>query len=203
MADQTSSKVPNPRGKKPGERRLTPRTGPSSAMWYVLGFLLLLALGNAFFFSMQTGQHVSYSEFKTLVRDGRVQDVTVAEDRIRGQLKQANDKGSRAFTAVRIEDPKLVEDLERYGVKYEGEVANRWIAEVLGWVIPLVFLIALWSFFFRRMGGAEGGVMSFARSRAKIYADDDVKVRFGDVAGVDEAEEELREIVEFLKNAKK
>ncbi len=77
------------------------------------------------------------------------------------------------------------------------------MAEVLGWVIPLIFLVALWSFFFRRMGGAEGGVMSFARSRAKIYADDDVKVRFNDVAGVDEAEEELREIVEFLKNPKK
>ena len=74
---------------------------------------------------------------------------------------------------------------------------------MLGWVIPLLFLVGLWSFFFRRMGGAEGGVMSFARSRAKIYADDDVKVRFGDVAGVDEAEDELREIVEFLKNPKK
>ena len=77
------------------------------------------------------------------------------------------------------------------------------MGEVLGWVIPLIFLVALWSFFFRRMGGAEGGVMSFARSRAKVYADDDVKVRFGDVAGVDEAEDELREIVEFLKTPKK
>jgi len=70
-------------------------------------------------------------------------------------------------------------------------------------VILLVFLVAVWSFMFRRIGGAEGGVMSFARSRAKIYAEDDVKVRFGDVAGVDEAEEELREIVEFLKNPRK
>ena len=77
------------------------------------------------------------------------------------------------------------------------------MTELLGWVIPILFLIGLWSFFFRRMGGAEGGVMSFARSRAKIYSDDDVKVRFGDVAGVDEAEEELREIVEFLKNPRK
>jgi len=203
MADQTSSKVPNPRGKKPGERRLTPRPGPSSAMWYVLGFLLLLALGNAFFFSLQSGQAISYSDFKGLVREGRVQEVTVAEDRIRGQLKEAPEKSSRNFTVVRIEDPKLIEDLEKNSVKFTGEVANRWMAEVLGWVIPLVFLVALWSFFFRRMGGAEGGVMSFARSRAKIYSDDDVKVRFIDVAGVDEAEEELREIVEFLKTPKK
>src|SRR5687768_6353774 len=203
MTDQSSPKVPNPRGKKPGDRRLPPRTGPSSTMWYVLGFLLLLALGNAFFFSLQPGQTVSYSEFKNMVREGRVQEVTVNDDRIRGMLKQAPEKGTRTFTAVRIEDPKLIEDLEKSGVKYAGEVANRWVAELLGWVIPLVFLVALWSFFFRRMGGAEGGVMSFARSKAKIYADDDVKVRFGDVAGVDEAEEELREIVEFLKTPKK
>ena len=203
MADQTPSKIPNPRGKKPGDRRLSPRTAPSSAMWYVLGFLLLLALANAFFFSLQSGQTVSYSDFKTAVREGRVQEVIVAEDRIRGQLKQAPEKGTANFTAIRIEDPKLIEDLEKVGVKYTGEVANRWMAEVLGWVIPLIFLVALWSFFFRRMGGAEGGVMSFARSRAKIYADDDVKVRFGDVAGVDEAEDELREIVEFLKTPKK
>ena len=207
MADPTAPKVPNPRGKKPGDRRLSPRTTPSSAMWYVLGFLLLLALANAFFFSLQSGQTLSYSDFKNAVREGRVQEVTVAEDRIRGRMRQAPEKGSPNFTAIRIDDPKLVEDLEaaraKYGLNYTGEVANRWMAEVLGWVIPLIFLVALWSFFFRRMGGAEGGVMSFARSRAKIYADDDVKVRFGDVAGVDEAEDELREIVEFLRNPKK
>ena len=203
MSDQTSSKIPNPRGKKPGERRLTPRGGPASAMWYIVGFLLLLALGQAFFFSLQSGQVLSYSEFKTLVREGRVQEASVAEERITGTLKEASQGKPKAFTVIRIEDPKLLEDLEKTGVKYKGEVASRWIGELLGWVIPVVFLIALWSFFFRRMGGAEGGVMSFARSRAKIYADDDVKVRFGDVAGVDEAEEELREIVEFLKTPKK
>ncbi len=80
---------------------------------------------------------------------------------------------------------------------------NRWLPELLSWIIPLLLLVALWSFFFRRMGGAEGGVMAFARSRAKIYAEDDVKVRFGDVAGVDEAKEELMEIVEFLQHPKK
>ncbi|HEX6160573.1 MAG TPA: ATP-dependent zinc metalloprotease FtsH, partial [Thermoanaerobaculia bacterium] len=172
-------------------------------MWYVLGFLLLLALGQAFFFSMQSGQTIPYSEFKRLVREGQVQEVVVSEEQIRGKLKPLSDGQPRPFTAVPIEDPKLIEELEKYGVKHAGERASRWVGEVLGWVIPLIFLVALWSFFFRRMGGAEGGVMSFARSRAKIYADDDVKVRFNDVAGVDEAEEELREIVEFLKNPKK
>jgi cell division protease FtsH len=198
MAEET----PRPaKSRRTSDRRLPPRTGPGSAMWYVLGFLLLLALGQAFFFSLQTGEAVPYSTFKQLVRDGKVQEVAVAEDRVHGLLKDA--AKPRPFTSVRIEDPKLVEDLTKAGVKFTGEVPNRWIGEVLGWVIPLIFLVGLWSFFFRRMGGAEGGVMSFARSKAKIYADDDVKVRFGDVAGVDEAEDELREIVEFLKTPKK
>ena len=198
MAEET----PKPaKSRRTGDRRLPPRTGPGSAMWYVLGFLLLLALGQAFFFSLQSGETIPYSTFKEFVRDGKVQEVAVAADRVHGLLKDP--AKPRPFTAVRIEDPKLVEDLAKAGVKATGEAPNRWIGEVLGWVIPLIFLVALWSFFFRRMGGAEGGVMSFARSKAKIYADDDVKVRFGDVAGVDEAEDELREIVEFLKTPKK
>jgi cell division protease FtsH len=201
MADQTSGR-PGSRARRSGDRKLPPRTGPGSAMWYVLAVFLLLALGQAFYFSMQGGETISYSEFKQRVRDGSVQEVVVADDRVRGIMK-GGPKGSHPFVAIRIEDPKLIEDLEKSNVKFTGEAANKWLAEIVGWIIPIIFLVALWSFFFRRMGGAEGGVMSFARSRAKIYADDDVKVRFGDVAGVDEAEDELREIVEFLKNPRK
>ena len=200
MADETPARPPT-RGRRASDRRLTPRGGPFSAVWYVLALFLLLGLGQFTYFSMQGGQTLSYSDFKQRLRDGRVEDVFVGQDRIRGKLR--DDKGTHPFAAVRIEDPKLIEDLEKAGVKYTGEPANRWLSEAVTWILPLIFLIALWSFFFRRMGGAEGGVMSFARSRAKIYAEDDVKVRFGDVAGVDEAEDELREIVEFLKNPKK
>jgi cell division protease FtsH len=200
--DKNRNKVPKPRGRRSGDRRLGARPGPASAMWYVLAFLLLLAIGQAFFLSQQSADTILYSEFKQLVRDGKVEEVTVGEERIRGKLKAESGAG-RQFTVVKVDDPNLVEELERHSVKFNGEIPSKWVGEVLGWVIPLIFLIALWSFFFRRMSGAEGGVMSFARSRAKIYAEDDVKVRFGDVAGVDEAEEELREIVEFLKNPKK
>jgi cell division protease FtsH len=136
------------------------------------------------------------------VRGGQVAEVAVGDTHIRGVLKKSDD-GAAAFSTTRIDDPKLVEDLEQGGVKYSGELVSRWLPEILGWVVPILLLIALWTFFFRRIGGAEGGVMSFARSKAKIYAEDDVKVSFQDVAGVDEAAEELREIVEFLKTPKK
>ena len=201
MADEIPARPPT-RGRRASDRRLAPRGGPFAAVWYVLALFLLLGLGQFTYFAVQGGQTLSYSDFKQRLREGRIQDILVGEDRVRGKLR--DDKGgTHPFTAVRIEDPKLIEELDKARVKYTGEPANRWLTEVIGWIIPLIFLVALWSFFFRRMGGAEGGVMSFARSRAKIYADDDVKVRFGDVAGVDEAEDELREIVEFLKNPKK
>jgi cell division protease FtsH len=166
----------------------------------VLGALVILALAQAYLLS-PAGRQISYSEFKGLLRSGQVAEVTVGDTTIRGQLKKA--EGPAAFTTTRIEDPKLVEELDQHGVKYAGEVVSRWLPEVLSWLVPVLLLVALWSFFFRRIGGAEGGVMSFARSKAKIYAEDDVKVSFADVAGVDEAAQELREIVEFLKNPKK
>ena len=174
-----------------------PARGPSS-LWYGLAFLLLLGLAQVWYLT-PAGRPIPYSEFKTLLKDGGVTEVTIGDQQIRGVLKQE----SKPFTTTRVEDPKLTEELEAKGVKYNGELTNRWLPELLGWVVPLLFFLGIWGFFFRRMSGAEGGVMSFARSRAKIYADDEVKVRFTDVAGVDEAREELKEIVEFLQNPKK
>ncbi len=182
----------------PGNKRNAP-TRPI-ALWWVLGALLVLALGQAYLLS-PSGRPVSYSEFKSMVRSGQVAEVWVGETSIRGELKKAD--GPTTLTTTRIEDPKLIEELDQHGVKYSGEVVSRWLPEVLSWLIPVLLLVALWSFFFRRIGGAEGGVMSFARSKAKIYAEDDVKVSFADVAGVDEAAQELREVVEFLQNPKK
>ncbi len=186
-----------PPGGSRDRRSLPPR---STALWWVLGALFILAIGQAYLLT-PSGRQIPYSEFKQLVRTDQVAEVTVGDTTIRGVLKKAD--GSPNFTTTRIDDPKLVEDMDGHGVKYSGEVVSRWLPEVLGWVVPILLLVALWSFFFRRIGGAEGGVMSFARSKAKIYADDDVKVSFADVAGVDEAEEELREIVEFLKTPRK
>jgi cell division protease FtsH len=175
------------------------------SLWYGLAFLLLVGLAQMYYLT-PAGRPIPYSEFKELLKNGAVTEITVGDQVIRGTLNRPlpNDpKQSKQFTTTRVDDPKLTEELEAHGVKYSGEIVNRWVPELLGWILPLLFFVAIWGFLFRRMSGAEGGVMSFARSRAKIYADDEVKVRFTDVAGVDEAREELAEIVEFLKNPKK
>jgi cell division protease FtsH len=190
----------NPRDKRPGDRRVfgAPRR---SGLWYVLGGLLLLALVQTWLLT-PNGKPVTYSEFKQAVRNGMVAEVTVGEQTIIGAYKREIN-GTKAFSTTRIEDPKLLEELDAAGVKYAGEFVSRWVPEVLGWLLLLLFIFGMWSYFSRRIGGAEGGVMSFARSKHRVFAEDDVKVSFADVAGVDEAEQELKEIVEFLKNPRK
>jgi cell division protease FtsH len=194
----------NPRdSKRPGERRaLGPGGGqPMSRLWWVLGVMMLLIAAQTYYMS-PGGQRVLYSEFKAAVRSGNVAEVSVGEQAVRGTYKREVNN-TKYFHTTRIEDPKLVEELDAAGVKYTGEAVSRWLTELLTWIFPLLLLVALWSFFFRRMGSAEGGVMSFARSKHRVFAEDDVKVSFADVAGVDEAEQELKEIVEFLKTPKK
>ncbi len=196
-------RLPKPPGGKPGDRRPPSGPRPVPTIWYLVGFFLLLAVVQAYLF-MPSGRTVAYSEFKALLAQDKVAEVVVTAEVVRGQLKEQDAGGKpQAFVTTRVEDPKLVEELEQRKVKYTGEVTNRWLPELLGWVLPLLLIVGLTSFFFRRMSGGEGGVMSFARSRGKIYAEDDVKVTFSDVAGVDEAVEELKEVVEFLKTPKK
>src|SRR5436309_9452058 len=164
---KSKPRIGGPRGgERRGQRPPSPR--PSSSLWYGLALLLLLGLAQMYYLT-PGGRSIPYSEFKSLVRSGAVAEVTIGDQVIRGTFKQAQGpegKQSKAFTTTRVEDPKLTEELEARNVKYNGELANRWLPDLLGWMLPLILLIAIWGFFFRRMGGPEGGVMSFARSRA-------------------------------------
>jgi cell division protease FtsH len=183
-------------------RRRGPFGRPISPIWFgVIFFALLLAInvGSAL---LRPSTTLDYSDFKSLVAQGRIVEAEIGKDTIRGKYQDPNNQ-QKAFSVVRVEDPDLAKDLAAQKVHYSGTVESQWLAELLSWFLPVLLVVALWMFFFRRMGGAEGGIMSFAKSRAKIYAEDDVKVSFADVAGVDEAAGELREIVEFLQNPSK
>ena len=183
---------------QPSDRRPSSAATPRYVWWAVGAMLVFLAVQLVVF--VPRGHTLTYSEFKNLVRSGQVADVRIGPDEITGVLKQGEGRGR--FVVTRVDDPKLTEELEASKIGFTGELPNRWLPDLLGWVVPILLLVALWGFFSRRVGGPEG-VMSFGRSRAKIYAEDDVKVTFADVAGVDEAADELREVVEFLKTPAK
>jgi cell division protease FtsH len=109
--------------------------------------------------------------------------------------------GVKPFETVRVEDPDLLRELQKHDVKVTGIVESRFMGGALAWLLPLAVMIAVWVLVMRRLGGAAGqnGFMAIGRSKAKIYMEKDVKVTFADVAGVDEAKDELREVIDFLK----
>ena len=133
---------------------------------------------------------------------GKVESVTLSQDEIRGRSKRDRKGrfgGTRLFLTIRVQDPDLVNELEQHGVKYSGRYESTWVTTLLSWVVPIVIFFGIWSLIFRRMSPG-GTVMTIGRSKAKIYGENEVKVTFNDVAGVQEAKDELVEIVEFLRN---
>ena len=167
-------------------------------LFYFLMFLAVLSLFRMF--AAPTAEDIKYSRFKKLLAEKQIKDIVVTGENIRGTVKEGDKE--KPFVTVRIEDPDLLKSLEAGGVTYEGKTTDNWLKDLLlVWVLPLLILVVIWSFVFKRMGGGGPGesVMSFGKSKAKIYGESDVKINFSDVAGVEEAKEELVEVVEFLR----
>jgi cell division protease FtsH len=149
--------------------------------------------------SDMTPSTVAYTEFKKMVRADEIAAVRIRDARIYGTMKRTE----RTFVTVRVDDPPLLAELEQHGVTVTGETdAPGWWSSFIVWLLPLALVLFFWGRTMQRVGTGQGA-LAFGRSRAKIYADDDVKVTFADVAGIDEATEELREIVDFLRNPQK
>ena len=165
-------------------------------IWYfVIAFLIILLVQN-YIVTRKTEDVIPYSEFKESLRTGKIKELTITQESISGERE--TEKGLRRFQTVRVEDSDLVKDLEANHVKFTGKVDSKWLTNILSWIIPLVFFFFIWRILFSRIG-PETSVMSFGKSRAKIYAEKEKKITFSDVAGIDEAKEELKEVVEFLK----
>ena len=206
--------------------------------YFLMLFTLMLFLDSVFF-SGPAVHEISYSHFRELLRQGKVQSVILEQDRIYGLEKpfpkadtatpqNAPSKGDAGFTphqkhapwyldfgplsrereqevqrqfvVIPLQDPQLLPDLQAHGVDYRGKIESHWFSNFLSnWIIPLGLFFLVWSLILRRMGKGAN-FLNLGKNKAKIYeADSTQKVTFEDVAGVDEAVEEVKEVVSFLK----
>ena len=164
-----------------------------AAIW--LGFLLLNS------FSTTAGiKSIPYSEFLRLAREGRVSEVAVSDNVIQGKMfpEDATTDKAEAFQTVRV-DGDISEVLEQNGIEYTGKIESNFLSNLFAWIFPVLLFVGIWYFIMKRFQQQQGGFMTLGKNKAKIYMDSDVQVKFDDAAGVEEAKDELVEIIDFLK----
>lgn len=168
-------------------------------IWYwIAAFFIMLAFQYLFTTATQVAQ-IPYSQFETYLDQGRIAEVAVSDRFIQGRFTEPVD-GRPMFVTTRVE-PDLARRLQEHGVVVTGQIESTFLRDLLSWVLPVALFVGIWMFMLRRMGGGlGGGLMQIGKSKAKVYVQSDTGVTFADVAGVDEAKDELKEIVDFLKD---
>ena len=176
-------------------------------LWYIAFAVIGILLARGFWADYRASEPLPYSAFLQQLDAGNVRQVDIVGNEIRGILKEPVN-GKTDFTTTRV-DNTLAEQLASHDVEFTGIVQNTFLSDILGWIIPTAVFFGIWMFLMRRMakqsgmGDGSGGFLSIGKNRAKVYVEKDIKVTFDDVAGVDEAKEELQEVVGFLKDPAK
>ncbi len=172
------------------------RRGRVTLLYIIAGIALLYWLRSSM---VERREEIPYTTFKQQLGKGNVEQVQVGQDEVQGTYKQPVG-GQKSFQSVRIEDRDLLKDLEKQGVKAVGVAGGGGISTfLLSWILPIVLMVGVWMFIMRRMGSAQASVLLIGKSRTKVIGENDVGVTFEDVAGVEEAKDELKEIVRFLR----
>ncbi|MBX3628767.1 MAG: ATP-dependent zinc metalloprotease FtsH [Nitrosomonas sp.] len=168
--------------------------------WYVVVAVFSVLFLQHLYTQYTQIEPISYSRFQHFLERGQIDQISITDQHIYGSLKTQHADGFKEFVTTRV-DPELAEELDKYNVEYTGVVKSTWLRDLLSWVLPMAIFIGIWLFIIRRMsGGMSEGMMSIGKSRAKVFVEKETKVTFSDVAGVDEAKEELIEIIHFLKD---
>ncbi len=170
------------------------------SVWYILIGVWIVLIAQNYISSSLAIRTIPYSEFLNLLKDNKITEVAITANQIEGKIKDDSAvKGKeKRFKTVRV-DPDISNLLEEHGVTFKGEVESTFLRTLFSWLFPIFLFIGIWYFFMRRMMGKQPGFMTLGKNKAKIYMQDELDVTFQDAAGVDEAKQELVEIVEFLK----
>jgi cell division protease FtsH len=171
------------------------------SIWYFLIALLLITYLQQYLFSPKV-ETIPYSQFKQNLAEGTVGKLTIGPENITGTLKGKDKKPDQRFVTIRVDDPSLVKELDERKIDYSGFYESKFLSTLLSWIVPIAIFFLIWRYAMKKMGPGMG-VMSFSKSKAKLFAQNETKITFADVAGIDEARQELQEVVEFLKNPEK